>query len=76
MIAMTDNTELFRIRHADDEKSLLPDRVIGVIKENRIIIVEYCLCFFKGHAMFLLIGEVLGFIPCDVHTYNYIIHIF
>ena len=73
---MANNAQFLCIRHADDEKSLLPDRVIGIIEENRIIIIENRLCFFKGHAMFFLIGEVLGFIPCDVHIYNYIIHIF
>ena len=73
---MTDNTELFCVRYANDKKPLLPKGVIGIIKQNGVVIVKHGLRFLKGNAMLLLIGTVLFFISCKMYVHNYIIHIF
>ena len=73
---MTDDAEFFGARYANDMKPLLPKGVIGIIKQNGIIIVKHGRRFLKGNAMLLLIGTVLFFISCKMYVHNYIIHIF
>ena len=71
---MAYNADFFRSRCADNQKTFLIFRMIRVVEQNRRIVKEYRLCFFKGNLVFLLIDTVLIFIPFKSYRiHNYII---
>ena len=73
-VAMAYNADFFCSRCADNQKTVLIFRMIRVVEQNRRIVKEYRLCFFKGNLVFLLIDAILIFIPFKSYRiHNYII---
>ena len=53
------------------DKAIFLLGMVFIVELNRVLIEEHGLCFFKGNAVFPLIGTILPWIPFKLnHTYN------
>ena len=60
---MADNTNALFVTHTDNQKSFFLVRMVRIVKQNSICVLEYGLCFVKGYSMLALVDVVFVFIP-------------
>ena len=73
-VAMADDEQISFLAESEDDKPLFFLRVLRIVDDQRFLIVEYGLSFFKSNVMLFFVDGVLIFVPLKSDRfYNYII---
>ena len=73
-VAMADDEQISFLAEAEDNKPLFFLGVLGIVDDQRFLIVEYSLGFFKSDVMLFLVDGVFVFVPLKSDRFhNYII---
>ena len=73
-VAMADDEQISFLAEAEDNKPLFFLGVLGIVDNQRFLIVEYGLGFFKSNVVLFFVDGVLVFVPFKSDRFhNYII---
>ena len=73
-VTMADDEQICFLAEAEDNKPLFFLGVLGIVDDQRFLIVEYGLGFFKSNVVLFFVDGVLVFVPFKSDRfYNYII---
>lgn len=73
-VAVADDEELSGAAVSENNETIFLNRMIRVIYDKSIVIIEHGRSFFEGNSVFLFVYGVFVFIPLKTkHIHNYIV---